>query len=427
MQTQTESKNPQNPTRTVVAIRASTVREEKTEWFLNGRIPASEFCLIIGREGLGKSTLTLELLAQATNGTLDGCHYGEPINVAAIANEDSLQKTLKPRVTVAGADLDRVFFIATESIGSTHNGTLVLPNDLVQLTETIRHNNIRAIVLDPIVGILNERVDTHNYASTKQALQVLNQLAQNTNVTVLAVTHENKSNSQDFSRRANGSVAFTTTARAVLGVIRDPQDQTGQTLVFGNSKSNYGRLDLPAKRFQIVGAQTPSGIESSRVQWLEDSTTPFTELSTDTRTVEERSEDNDTVSFLRDLLETNAGEIAAREAQEQLAKNGLPTKGGSLDRAKRSLGIRTEQRRTDNRQQWFWKLPHTQADSVDSWIQPTTAMQTTIQPLDSVDSTPMSMNLREQLDSEKPACTVCGKPLALADLMTNATVHGFCE
>jgi hypothetical protein len=421
--TNDESKNPKNPTRRIVAIRADSVQEEKTEWFLDQRIPAEEFSLIIGREGLGKSTLTLDLLAQATLGTLDGCHFGTPVNVAIIANEDSLEKTLKPRVSVAGANLERVFFIGSETVMTGYNGTLILPNDIEQLRQTVEQHQIKAIVLDPLVGILNERIDTHNYASTKQGLQHLNEFARNCNVTVLAVTHENKGNSQDFSRRVNGSVAFTTVPRAVLGVIRDPQDTTTETLLFGNSKVSNGRLNLPAKCFRIIGTQTPTGIESSKIEWLPDAKSSFVDLSSDNRTIDERSEENETVSFLRDLMETNNGEIAAKEATELLAQNGLPNKGGSLDRTKRKLGIQTV-RIADA---WIWRLPDRQADSKDSWIHSTGTRDSRIQQTDSMDSYTMDKELRQRLDAPKPPCSVCGESLGLADLELNATVHGLCE
>lgn len=420
LQTNKESENPKNLQRRLLSIRADSVQEERTEWFLDQRIPAEEFSLLIGREGLGKSTLTLDLLSQATQGTLDGYLLGIPVNVAIIANEDSLQKTLKPRITVAGADLEKVFFIGSETIFGGYNGSIVVPNDLEQLREVIERNEIRALVIDPLVGILNEKIDTHNYASTKQGLQHLNEFARSSQVTLIAVTHENKSNAEDFSRRVNGSVAFTTVPRAVLGVVKDPNDETGETLLFGNSKVSNGRLNFPAMRFHISGAMTPAGIESSKVEWLPNADSSFLDLTSDSRSPEQRYEENELQTFLRNLMESHGGVIAAKEALEELQKNNLGKSQSGLDKAKRILKIKS----TMQNNSWIWHWSDLHKDSLDSRILPTTATQSRIQP---ADSPKMDSELRKKLDAPKPPCSVCGEALGVADLAVNATAHGLCE
>ena len=51
--------------------------------------------------------------------------------------------------------------------------------------------------------------------------------------------------------RVNGSRGFTAAARAVLAVGEDAEDKSHRVLVL--AKSNLGRLDVPALRYEVEG------------------------------------------------------------------------------------------------------------------------------------------------------------------------------
>ena len=62
-----------------------------------------------GEEGIGKTTLGVRLMADLTNGKLEGESMAVPRNVLVISPEDGIEDVMAPRFQVAGADRDRVF------------------------------------------------------------------------------------------------------------------------------------------------------------------------------------------------------------------------------------------------------------------------------------------------------------------------------
>src|SRR4051794_26925544 len=86
---------------------ASRVEVERPTWLWEGRIPLENMTLLVGRQGLGKSTLVAELVAQASRGKLDGDLHGERVCTLLVTAEDSHSVTVVPRLQAAGADLER--------------------------------------------------------------------------------------------------------------------------------------------------------------------------------------------------------------------------------------------------------------------------------------------------------------------------------
>ncbi|MGH4027293.1 MAG: hypothetical protein ACRDRV_22210 [Pseudonocardiaceae bacterium] len=58
------------------------------------------------------------LAAQVTQGTLPGIHHGHPRAVIYAATEDSWERTIAGRLKVAGADLNRVYRVDVEHLGT---------------------------------------------------------------------------------------------------------------------------------------------------------------------------------------------------------------------------------------------------------------------------------------------------------------------
>ena len=58
-------------------IPASAFELEQTYWLYDGYIPLGEITLLAGREGIGKSSVALDIGAKVTRGTLGGQFYGK--------------------------------------------------------------------------------------------------------------------------------------------------------------------------------------------------------------------------------------------------------------------------------------------------------------------------------------------------------------
>jgi putative DNA primase/helicase len=80
----------------------------------------------------------------------------------------------------------------------------------------------------------------------------LSELAERRGVTVLAVTHFNKSGGSNSLERISGSIAFPAAARMVWGFSKDPNDPGRRLMLFG--KSNVGP-EVPGLAFRIIGTE----------------------------------------------------------------------------------------------------------------------------------------------------------------------------
>lgn len=104
-----------------IVRRASKIVAMRVRWLWAGRrIPFGHLSRIDGDPGLGKSVLTIDIAARASSGLpMPGEDEGdvdpEPINVLLVAAEDD-EGTIRDRLDLAGADLDRVHVITTEEL-----------------------------------------------------------------------------------------------------------------------------------------------------------------------------------------------------------------------------------------------------------------------------------------------------------------------
>lgn len=232
------AENIEQPERQLRLVRAEGIKPAPVRWLLHHLIPQAAVTLLAGREGLGKSTMWAHWVAEVTHGRLPGDLEGTPRDVLVIANEDSREHTLAPRLIAAGADLERVHFVDVVKLSGA--SSVVLPLDTRDLAKAIRATSAALVIVDPLVSVLDGRLDSHKDHSIRQALDPLNDLASTTGAAFLGLVHLNKGQGSDVLDRVLGSRAFTAAARAVLAMTVDPQDDTEARLLVFQSKSNLG-------------------------------------------------------------------------------------------------------------------------------------------------------------------------------------------
>src|SRR5699024_6958457 len=144
-----------------------------------------------GREGTGKSSFGIWLAAQISNGQLGGNLHGTRHTVFYVAVEDSWKYTLAPRLIAAGADLSK---IGRFDVINMHDEeiTLSLPHDNNLLESAIREHGAGLVVIDPLMSVIGERIDTHREREVRSALDPLARLADRTGAVLLGVAHFNK-------------------------------------------------------------------------------------------------------------------------------------------------------------------------------------------------------------------------------------------
>lgn len=242
----------------LMATAASAIKLKRVRWLWLDRLPLGELALIPGREGLGKSLVTCWLAAQLTHGRLPGEFFGQPKSVLVCATEDSWEHTIVPRLLAAGADLDRVFRIEVVQVDLGVKVGLSLPRDNEQLRNLALATDAALLVLDPLMSRLDSKLDSHKDHEVRLALEPLVEMAHEVGLAVAGVIHHNKSGSADPLHLVMGSKAFTAVARSVHSVVPDPGDESGARRLFGTTKNNLGRSDLPTMSFTVTGFQYPT-------------------------------------------------------------------------------------------------------------------------------------------------------------------------
>jgi hypothetical protein len=328
----------------------------------SGRIAAGTIAVAAGPEGVGKSSFGITLAAHVSAGRLPGAWYGSPMNVLYAAVEDSWAHTLVPRLMAADADLSRIgrFEVATEADSVA---TLSLPHDNELFEAAIDEHNVALVVLDPLMSLISDRIDTHRERNVREALDPLAKIADRTQAVILGIAHFNKGSGSDISARITGSGAFKNVPRAIFGFGRDPESSDG-VCVLTQSKNSLGRSDLPSIRYRIesVGIETPKG---------EAITGRFTPLGVSARTLEDilaastggpmSKADGEKLSEVEHFIilyirvyGNDSGEVSAREVLTEGVKAGFSE--NELKKARSAMKHRVGTRKAGKDAGWVWYL-----------------------------------------------------------------------
>lgn len=346
----------------IVLTPASAIPIRAVKWLWQERMPLGELVLLAGREGAGKSTLDVWITAMVTTGKMPGDLRGQPRNVLVAATEDDWGTTIRPRLQVAGADLDRVFRI--DVTVDDREGTLSLPDDLDQLEAAIEQSEAALLVLSPLMSRLGAQLDSHKDQEVRQSLEPLVAIMQRHRCTVLGLIHLNKGGGHDPLRAIMASTAFVAVARAVMFVQRDPEDH--DVRVLGQPKNNMGRTDpdlggMPQYVIEAKAAGTDANgdlVTATRLRWLAESrpgTIDQMLAAAGTAAPSASSATNDAADWLRAYLEDAGGQAERQDVASAAASQGF--NDSTLRRARERLQI--DIRSTGYPRRTVWELPKT--------------------------------------------------------------------
>lgn len=294
--------------------KVSEIQSERRRWLWTHRIPANALTLLAGREGCGKGNLTADLAARITRGEVEGEYKGRPRNVIFMTAEDDYKVDVKPRLKVAGANLDRVFVLDAEIDDETD--ALSLNEDEDELAAMIRDNDVALLVLDPIKSALGESVDAEKEKGLRRALERLNRMAGECDCSVLGIMHFNKRDSGDAGVLMSGLLVWSQVARMTLGMIRHPENQ-GE-FILGNGKSNGAPATVGSLHYKIVGVphRTDDGemTEVSKVELVGKMDESLHQMMTPETA--SRGKANEVQTWLIELL-TERGSIAVTDVLAQ--------------------------------------------------------------------------------------------------------------
>jgi hypothetical protein len=334
-------------TRSVVAQRASSFIMKRTHWLWTDRIPMGEVTLIAGRGGTGKSTMLSRLTGDITSGTLPGEFKGRPRAVLYVVNEDSIERTVNPRMVAAGADLELIYYLAVP------DGALVLPRDCQRIQERALEVNAACIMLDPLSANLGAKKNDQDQMRTD--MQAIRRMCEAVNISAIGLAHTKKAMTNNLMDAILGSTELGNVCRSAMGVMAD-ESQPG-TYILSQEKSNLGRLDIASYRYKIEGFNIPfenEVISTSKIQILEESDVKVSDMLADNMDTGNSGKLGEAQQELKEYLQ-QSGEAMKNEVVKWMQKEGYPPR--TVERAAAKLKVVSKTTGFGKDRKTTWALP----------------------------------------------------------------------
>lgn len=333
----------QLPPRPRLGVRLSSVQRERVEWLWDQRIPLGKITLIDGDPGLGKSLLSIDIAARITQGRRmpDGSPGFEG-DVVMMSAEDGLGDTIRPRLELAGADLDRVISLATLPAPEGQERVAVIPDDLPHLISVVQETSAALVIIDPLMAFLSSRINAHRDQDVRRALAPLALAAGKHRFAVVVIRHLNKSSATTNPLyRGGGSIGIGGAARSAMVIAEDPDNH--ERRILAPTKSNLG------PRTSSLAYRIEAEDDVPRIVW--DGTSDHTAEALLTQsTAEQKSQRTQAKDFLREVLAE--GPMDSAKVQAMAEDHGL--KRNTVWNAKKELGVRA--RKVGYQGAWSWEL-----------------------------------------------------------------------
>jgi hypothetical protein len=310
----------------------ANIDAKPVNWLWQDRIPLGELTLLDGDSGCCKTSLLIDLAARITTGQEmpDGtptCSGG----VVIVTVEDSKNKSLRPKLDAAGADIERCL---------TPDEYISIPKDIARLEEAVVAVQARLLVIDPISSHIDAR--TTKEQEVRKALLPLRAMAERRDLAVVLVRHLAKAGMRQALYRGLGSVGIVAVSRAALLVAPHPDETNLRVLAV--TKNNL------AEKADSMIYEPVSHENSFRLSWR-----GRCDLTAD------------------DLLKPPTGANKLDEAKawllEILIEGPLPQEVifasvpndafayRTVERAKAELGVRSHRKGFGRDSEVFWELP----------------------------------------------------------------------
>ncbi len=196
---------------------------EDVEWDVYGFLIKSRLNLLAGDRGAGKSSLCSWIVSQYTLGGSWGPIEMPLANVAWLSCEERPEAEILTRFLVNGGDANRFFTIGSllEQGSFKSFWDFMASGNIDQLKSLLIQKKISALVIDPILGFAGD-ANTMSPTEMRRLMTNINDLAVETDCTIIALMHVNKKSSGRILDDITGSVQITAAVRNSLGLARDP-------------------------------------------------------------------------------------------------------------------------------------------------------------------------------------------------------------
>ena len=231
-------------------IPLSDIESEIQEWLWDHRIPKGALTNLSGDADNGKSMVLYDILARISSGAdfPDGAanpYGGEPRKVILLFSEGSLKTTVKPRMTVMGANMSNVLTLKSVSIKGEKDETkrqFYLKTDLDLLRKALQQDpSIAVIGFDPLTNYLDDDCNMNKSQDVRRVLTPLCELAEEFGVTIIAIIHFSKNIAMNAIHRTGGAAALVEVPRAAWCCIKDDDPENADNFIFARIKNNLGK------------------------------------------------------------------------------------------------------------------------------------------------------------------------------------------
>lgn len=325
----------------VSIIRGCDLTPEAVKWLWPGWLAAGKLHILGGAPGTGKTTLALAMAATITTGGRwpDGTRAALG-NVVVWSGEDDPTDTLLPRLILAGADVNRVYFVG-DVLDAEGKRAFDPAKDMRPLSDALDGiGDMRLLIVDPIVSAVAG--DSHKNAEVRRALAPLVDLAGRMGCALIGVTHFSKGTAgRDPTERITGSLAFGALARLVMVAAKhqDQGDDSEARRVLLRAKSNLG-ADDGGFCYELRQGELPGhpGIFASSAVFGAAIEGAARDILAEADATEDEGGDavSSVVQWLDDLLNDEGGELDRRDVMKAAAAMGY--KERTVHRAREKLG-----------------------------------------------------------------------------------------
>jgi hypothetical protein len=314
----------------------SSVKSRPVQFLWEPYMPFGKLGFLDGDPGVGKTWIALAVAAAVSRGRpLPGSEeQQEPRDVIYMSLEDSVDDTLRPRLEVLGADLDRIHFLEHYEEGQD-KGVVTLGHVNV-IGMAMAEVKPALCVVDPFLAYLPK--GHHHAEGARRVMTRLKGLVERYHCTILGLRHLTKGG------QIRGSVEIQAAARFALLVGRDGSERR----VVAHQKSSLAP----------EGKSLVFDIREGAFEWLGESPLRWPDLL---KKQKDRPARREAGEFLQEVLANGprpATEVASRAAAYEISRS-------TLNRSKEALGVRSEQRK----RQWFWALADDTAPEITATVE----------------------------------------------------------
>lgn len=330
------------------------------EFLAARRVPRAAVSYMLGPEGIGKSLWFVWLTAIITTGKPFpefGIPARNPGYVVLVLTEDDWATIARPRLELAGADLNYVRVICSESDGS---GTPTFPRHMPIVAEAAKGAVL--VIVDAWADTLPPGANVKDSERSRQIMHPWKDLATRTGVAVILSGHTNRL--KDSNVRNVYAMSASLRQKARMTILAQPDPDDSSIMLIGPEKSNVVG-EVPASKFRIETSQVFERTEDSdgtvpKLVWVGNSEQSARALFVDAAAAENgdgADDRNEIDDWLTALL--SQGSVKANDVFQAADANGFSK--DQVKRAKRRIKAKAE--RPQNPGPWFWSLPAFAADA----------------------------------------------------------------